>query len=196
MLTVVRSLTLAAALTFPIAAAAHHGWAWTEERESRLTGTIRSISFGNPHMHVQLVNPQGTWEVDLSPPIVAQGSGFGPGRAKAGDRVSSPATAPATRTSMLSRARRSPSAARLTTSTRSARRRFGRIEQCRRDGRRCVAPVSDSKRGVAPDRQLTSACWQVAVEDVRSGFPLAADLPPDDHVLAGVGLRSAVGRNC
>jgi len=38
-------------------------------------------------MHVQLVNQQGTWEVDLSPPIVAQGSGFGPGRAKAGDRV-------------------------------------------------------------------------------------------------------------
>ena len=44
-------------------------------------------------------------------------------------------------------------------------------------------------------RPLTSAGWQVTVEDVRSGFPLAADLPPNDHVLAGVGLRSAVGRN-
>ena len=87
MLTVVRSLTLAAALTLPIAAAAHHGWAWTEERESRLTGTIRAISFGNPHMHVQLRNDQGVWEVDLSPPMVAQGSGFGPGKAKSGDRV-------------------------------------------------------------------------------------------------------------
>ena len=87
MLTVVRSLTLAAALTLPIAAAAHHGWAWTQDEESRLSGTIQSISFGNPHMHVQLVNPQGTWEVDLSPPIVAQGSGFGPGKAKAGDRA-------------------------------------------------------------------------------------------------------------
>ena len=50
--------------------------------------------------------------------------------------------------------------------------------------KRCGAPLP-----------LTSAGWQVTVEDVRSGFPLAADLPPDDHVLAGVGLRSAVGRN-
>lgn len=47
----------------------------------------------------------------------------------------------------------------------------------------------------APRGQLTSARWQVTVEDVRGGFPLAADLPPDDHVLAGVGLLSAVGRN-
>ena len=42
---------------------------------------------------------------------------------------------------------------------------------------------------------LAPADWQITVEDVRGGFPLAADLPPDDHVLAGVGLRSAVGRN-
>ena len=46
-----------------------------------------SISFGNPHMHLQLRNAQGLWEVDLSPPIVAQGSGFGPAAAKAGDQV-------------------------------------------------------------------------------------------------------------
>ena len=82
-----RALALAAALALPAAAAAHHGWAWTEERETRLSGTIQSISFGNPHMHLQLRNQAGTWEVDLSPPIVAQGSGFGPGVAKAGDRV-------------------------------------------------------------------------------------------------------------
>ena len=84
---VLRSLTFTAVLALPAAAVAHHGWAWTEEQESRLTGTIQSISFGNPHMHVQLRNQQGTWEVDLSPPIVAQGSGFGPGSAKAGDQV-------------------------------------------------------------------------------------------------------------
>jgi hypothetical protein len=83
-----RTLTLAAALTLPAAALAHHGWGWTQEDETRLSGTIRSISFGNPHMHLQVQNAQGTWEVDLSPPIVAQGSGFGPGKAKAGDRVS------------------------------------------------------------------------------------------------------------
>jgi len=82
-----RSLALAAALGLPAAAAAHHGWGWTQDEESRLSGTIQSISFGNPHMHLQLRNDAGVWEVDLSPPIVAQGSGFGPGKAKAGDRV-------------------------------------------------------------------------------------------------------------
>ena len=82
-----RSLILAAALGLPAAAAAHHGWGWTQEEESRLTGTIVSISFGNPHMHLQLRNGAGVWEVDLSPPVVAQGSGFGRGAAKAGDRV-------------------------------------------------------------------------------------------------------------
>ena len=82
-----RILTFAVALGLPAAAAAHHGWAWTQDQESRLSGTIQSISFGNPHMHLQLRNEQGTWEVDLSPPVVAQGSGFGPGVAKAGDRA-------------------------------------------------------------------------------------------------------------
>ena len=81
------TLALAAALTLPATAAAHHGWGWTQNEESRLSGTIRSISFGNPHMHLQVRNSAGTWEVDLSPPIVAQGSGFGPGVAKAGDSV-------------------------------------------------------------------------------------------------------------
>ena len=82
-----RTLAFAVVLGLPTAAAAHHGWGWTEEQESRLSGTIQTISFGNPHMHLQLRNEQGTWEVDLSPPVVAQGSGFGPGAARAGDRV-------------------------------------------------------------------------------------------------------------
>lgn len=82
-----RSFAIALALSLPVAAAAHHGWGWTEDEETRLTGTIETISFGNPHMHLQLNTEGGLWEVDLSPPIVAQGSGFGPGAAKAGDRV-------------------------------------------------------------------------------------------------------------
>ncbi|KPL68563.1 hypothetical protein SZ64_10880 [Erythrobacter sp. SG61-1L] len=80
-----RLLAAAAALALPATAMAHHGWGWTEEKESRLSGTIHSISFGNPHMHLQLRTDEGLWEVDLSPPIVAQGSGFGPEAAKAGD---------------------------------------------------------------------------------------------------------------
>ena len=82
-----RCLLASAALALPAAAAAHHGWGWTQDEESRLSGTIESISFGNPHMHVKLRNDAGVWAVDLSPPIVAQGSGFGPGAARAGDRV-------------------------------------------------------------------------------------------------------------
>lgn len=82
-----RYLAVGAALALPAAAMAHHGWAWTEDGESRLTGTIQTISFGNPHMHLQLRAPNGVWEVDLSPPVVAQGSGFGPGVAKSGDAV-------------------------------------------------------------------------------------------------------------
>ena len=83
-----RIVAVVAALAFPAAAAAHHGWAWTEEQETRLTGTIEAISFGNPHMHLQVRTEGGVWEVDLSPPIVAQRSGFGSGAAKVGDRVS------------------------------------------------------------------------------------------------------------
>ena len=87
MSTATRILILAAATTLPAAAAAHHGWGWTQEEESRLSGTIEEISFGNPHMHIRLQAETGTWEVDLSPPIVAQRSGFGPDAAKPGDRV-------------------------------------------------------------------------------------------------------------
>ena len=82
-----RACIVAVALALPTAVAAHHGWAWTQQEESRISGTIQSISFGNPHMHLELRNDQGTWQVDLSPPIVAQRSGFGPAAAKAGDRA-------------------------------------------------------------------------------------------------------------
>lgn len=73
----------------PPAAAAHHGWGWTQEQESRLAGRIETISFGNPHMHLQLRGADGgLWEVDLSPPIVAAPSGFSAEHARAGDQVS------------------------------------------------------------------------------------------------------------
>ena len=83
----IRSVLAVAALALPAAARAHHGWGWTENEESRLSGTIESIRFGNPHMHIKLKASKGVWAVDLSPPIVAERSGFGPGAAKAGDTV-------------------------------------------------------------------------------------------------------------
>ena len=87
-----RWLALGTALALPAAAAAHHGWSWTEPEESRLAGTIEQISFGNPHMHLRLRIAESpgadeTWEVDLSPPIVARGSGFGPDAARVGDQA-------------------------------------------------------------------------------------------------------------
>ena len=85
--TLARIAAFTAALALPSLAAAHHGWGWTEDRESRLSGTIESISFGNPHMHLQLRTSDGLWEVDLSPPITARSSGFGPGAAKVGDKA-------------------------------------------------------------------------------------------------------------
>ncbi len=78
-----------AALALPLTSAAHHGWGWTQDEESRLSGEIQSITFTNPHMHLQLRDASGNlWEVDLSPPIVAAQSGFGSEHARAGDRAS------------------------------------------------------------------------------------------------------------
>ncbi len=80
---------LAAPLAIPLAVSAHHGWGWTQEEESRLAGEIVSITFTNPHMHLQLRDSAGAlWEVDLSPPIVAAPSGFGAEHARAGDSAS------------------------------------------------------------------------------------------------------------
>jgi len=88
-----RAAIVAASLALPATAAlAHHGWGWTQDEESRLTGTIEEISFGNPHMQIKLRvgggrGAENVWHVDLSPPIVARGSGFEPGVASAGDTV-------------------------------------------------------------------------------------------------------------
>ena len=67
---------------------AHHGWAWTEDAESRLSGTIESISLGNPHAQIIMRNDQGRWRVDLSPPSVTARSGLKEGEAAVGDPVS------------------------------------------------------------------------------------------------------------
>lgn len=81
----VASVALAALALAAVPALAHHGWAWTEDAETRISGTIEAISFGNPHMTVRLRAGAETWQVDLSPPIVGRRSGFGPEVAAAGD---------------------------------------------------------------------------------------------------------------
>ncbi len=79
------STARAAARAFPAAAAAHHGWSWTEDEESRLSGTIVSINHGNPHASLELRNDRGTWEVDLAPPSATTRAGFVEGVARPGD---------------------------------------------------------------------------------------------------------------
>ena len=61
-------------------------------------------------------------------------------------------------------------------------------------------PVQSTRRA-APKRTrwraavaLTSAGRQIAVEDVRGGLPLVADLPPHNDILTGVGACGAVRR--
>ena len=82
------AMLLALPLALSGAAVAHHGWGWTQDQESRLTGEIVSITFTNPHMQLQLRQENGAlWAVDLSPPIVAASSGFGSEHAAAGDRA-------------------------------------------------------------------------------------------------------------
>lgn len=74
-------------VSLPAGALAHHGWAWTEDEESRLSGEIVSISFGNPHMHLELRDQAGTWQVDLAPPSASARAGFVEGVAETGDQA-------------------------------------------------------------------------------------------------------------
>jgi hypothetical protein len=77
-----------AALALPADLAAHHGWSWTEDKESRLEGTIVTVDYGNPHARLTLRNKQGEWKVDLAPPSQSARGGFVDGVAKPGDRAS------------------------------------------------------------------------------------------------------------
>jgi hypothetical protein len=80
-------LAAALALAAPAAALAHHGWAWTEDEESSLSGIIEAISLGNPHAQISLRTEDGVWEVDLAPPAATARAGFVEGVAEVGDEA-------------------------------------------------------------------------------------------------------------
>ena len=82
------AMALALLAAMPVVAFAHHGWAWTEDQESRLAGTIEQISLGNPHAHLKLRNEKGVWEVDLAPPSATERAGFVANSAAVGDKAS------------------------------------------------------------------------------------------------------------
>lgn len=60
--------TLLAALLFPAAAFAHHGWAWTTGGNIDLTGIIRTASLGNPHGVLEIDVEGETWTVEVGQP--------------------------------------------------------------------------------------------------------------------------------
>src|SRR5690606_16379858 len=54
---------------FTMQAFAHHGWAWAEEEQSELKGTITEISMVPPHPTLRVKDQDGRlWQVDLGNP--------------------------------------------------------------------------------------------------------------------------------
>jgi hypothetical protein len=68
-------------------AMAHHGWTWTVEEQSELTGTIQEVFIGNPHAVLSVAAEDGLWTVELAPPSRTRAAGFDEDAAKAGDEV-------------------------------------------------------------------------------------------------------------
>jgi hypothetical protein len=69
------------------AALAHHGWSWTVEEQSELSGTIQEIFIGNPHAVLNLEAEDGLWTVELAPPSATRAAGFDEDAAKVGDEA-------------------------------------------------------------------------------------------------------------
>ena len=68
-------------------ALAHHGWSWTQDEFSELTGTIAEIYIGNPHATLDLDVAGEVWDIELAPPRATTNAGFVEGVANIGDTV-------------------------------------------------------------------------------------------------------------
>jgi hypothetical protein len=56
---------------------AHHGWGgYDSTQQLTLSGTIREVTFSNPHGTLELETPEKTWMVILSPPLRMQNRGL------------------------------------------------------------------------------------------------------------------------
>lgn len=72
-------LVLAASVSmlFAAAAQAHHGWAWAEDEQTELHGTITEIYVGPPHPRLRIDADDGqSWQVDLGNPRQTADAGF------------------------------------------------------------------------------------------------------------------------
>jgi hypothetical protein len=77
----------AAAALISAPAAAHHGWAWTEDEPFELTGIIEEVYIGNPHCTLKVRAEDGVWDVDLAPLSRSLRAGFDENAAAAGDEA-------------------------------------------------------------------------------------------------------------
>ena len=59
---------LVAASLVPLAARAHHGWAWAEDEEFVLVGVIRGARLGNPHGELDVEAADGMWVAEIGQP--------------------------------------------------------------------------------------------------------------------------------
>jgi Family of unknown function (DUF6152) len=57
-------------------AIAHHGWgSYDASNPVTLTGEIKKVEFGNPHVHVDLTTADKAWELTLAPPFRMENRG-------------------------------------------------------------------------------------------------------------------------
>jgi hypothetical protein len=85
-----KAWTFAAALAATVllsSAIAHHGWDWTQDEQTEMTGTITSIYIGPPHPRLEITTEDGPWSVDLGNPRQTQSAGFVEGSAAVGDVI-------------------------------------------------------------------------------------------------------------
>lgn len=70
-----------------MAAAAHHGWAWAENRQENMTGEITEVYVGPPHPRLKIMTDDGPWQVDLGNPRQTEQAGFTEMSASVGDTI-------------------------------------------------------------------------------------------------------------
>lgn len=84
-----RTLLAAALIVAPagFTAAAHHGWAWAEEEQSEVTGTVDTIDMASAHPQLTVTADDGVWTVELGNPRQTQTAGFTADSVKPGDTI-------------------------------------------------------------------------------------------------------------
>lgn len=83
-----RTLVTVGAVAASTAALAHHGWSGYETDISKLSGTIETSSYANPHSSIRLKTADKTWVVVLAPPSRMSNRGLTADMLKAGKAVS------------------------------------------------------------------------------------------------------------